>query len=128
MAGDGMLHDDHIVGYNVNFEAKSVVIQTYNTVQKKQRKICFSEVLTHSFKCSIEFNIILDLYEREINKFVRDNQEELMKMEGCCWPVDYDTEQELIAFLTVNEYRYIKIDSSYGMSGWILAKSYWLEE
>ena len=122
------LHDDYIIGYSVDLKEKSVIIQAYDKAEKKQRKLYFSEVLTHSFKCILEFNIILDIYECEINRFVQDNQEELTKMEGYCWPVDYDTEQELIAFLTANEYRYIKIESSYGMSGWILAKSYWLDE
>ena len=45
-------------------------------------------------------------------------------MEGYCWPIDYQTEQELTDFLVDNEYKYIKINSSYGMFGWILAKSY----
>ena len=122
------LHDDYIIGYSVDLKEKSVIIQVYNKAEKKQRKIYFSEVLTHSFKCILEFNIILDIYECAINRFVQDNQEELTKLEGYCWPIDYDTEQELIAFLTANDYKYIKIEASCGMSGWILAKSYWLDE
>lgn len=51
-----------------------------------------------------------------------------MKLAGYCWPIDYQTEQELITFLITNEYKYLKIDSSYGMSGWVLAKSYQLDE
>lgn len=116
------MHDDCIVGYSVNLEEKSMVIQTTNNNEKKQ--ICFSEVLTHCFKCIIEYNIILDIQECEISSFFKDNKDELIKMEGYCWPIDYQNEQELIDFLVVNEYKYIKINSSYGMFGWILAKSY----
>ncbi len=118
------MHDDYIVGYSVNLQEKDMVIQTYNDSEKKQKKICFSEVLTHCFKCIIDYNIILDIQECEISSFVKDNQEELIKMEGYCWPIDYQTEQELIEFLVAKEYKYIKINSSYGMFGWILAKSY----
>ncbi|MBQ5560299.1 MAG: hypothetical protein IIT46_11095 [Lachnospiraceae bacterium] len=118
------MHDDYIVGYSVNLEEKDMVIQTYNDNTKKLKKICFSEVLTHCFKCIIDYNIISDICECEISSFVKDNQEELIKMEGYCWPIDYQTEQELIEFLVDNEYKYIKINSSYGMFGWILAKSY----
>ena len=118
------MHDDCIVTYSVNLEEKVVVIQTYNNTEKKQRKIRFYGVLTHSFKCIIDYNIIADIHECEITSFIIDNQEELIKMEGYCWPVDYHTEQELIDFLRTNEYKYIKINSSYGMFGWILAKSY----
>ena len=122
------MHDDCIVAYNVNLEEKVVVIQTYNNTKKKQRKISFSEVLTHSFKCIIDYNIIFDIQECEISIFFSDNQEELIRMKDYGWPIVYQTKQELIDFLITNEYKYIKINSSYGMEGWILAKFYEIEE
>lgn len=124
----GRLHDDHIIGYSVNLKEKSIMIQTYNASEKRRSTIYFEGVLTHSFKGILEFNQILDIYDCETDSFVKDNQEELMKMKDHCWPIDYQTEQELAAFLNADRYRYIKIDSSYGMSGWILAKSYRLDE
>lgn len=118
------MHDDYIIGYSVDLKEKDMVILTYNNKEKKQKKICFSEVLTHSFECIIDYNIIFDVQECEICSFVNDNREELIKMKGYCWPVNYQTEKELIDFLATNEYKYIRINSSYGMSGWVLAKSY----
>lgn len=56
------MHDDCIVAYSVNLEEKTVIIQTHNNVEKKQRKICFYEVLTHSFRCVIDYNIISDIH------------------------------------------------------------------
>lgn len=122
------MHDDCIIAYSVNLEEKSMVIHTYNNAKKKHAKICFFEVLTHSFKCIIDYNIILDIQECEMGFFFEDNKEELIKMKDYGWPVDYLTEQELMDFLITNEYKYIKIYSSYGMDGWILAKSYEIEE
>lgn len=122
------MHDDEIVEYSVNLKEKEVIIYTYNNAEKKQRKIQFWEVLTHSFQCIIDCNIILDIYEDEISSFVNDNQEELTKMSGYCWPIDYQTEQELTDFLITNKYKYITINSSYGMSGWVLAKRYQIVE
>lgn len=123
-----MIHDDYIVTYSVNLKERVISIQTYNSIKKIYRKIYFSGVLTHSFKCIIDYNIISDIHECEINSFIIDNQEELVDLEGHCWPVDYQTENELIKFLLINEYKYIKITSSYGMFGWILAKSYEFKE
>lgn len=40
----------------------------------------------------------------------------------------YNTEQELIDFLITNKYKYIEINSSYGMFGWVIAKSYEIRE
>lgn len=122
------MHDDCIVAYSVNLEKKNIIIQTYNSIKKKRGKICFSEVITHSFKCIIDYNIISDIQECEISSFFSNNEDELIKMKGYCWPVDYQTEQELIQYLRTNEYKYIKINSSYGMFGWILAKAYKIEE
>lgn len=122
------MHDDCIVTYSVNLEEKVMVIKTYNNTEKKYRKIQFNGVLTHSFKCIIDYNLIADIRECEISRFIIENQEELTKMEGYCWPVDYQTEEELIGFLRMHKYRYIKINSSYGMFGWVLAKSYEIEK
>ena len=107
------------------FSPIGYTIWDYKTVNKHRKYAVFGKQFVMRFTDS---GIILDIYECEINRFVQDNHEELTKMEGYCWLVDYDTEQELIAFLTGNEYKYIKIESSYGMSGWILAKSYRLIE
>lgn len=124
IVGGERMHDDYIIGYSVDLKEKDMVILTYNNKEKKQNRICFSEVLTHCFECIIEYNIIFDVQECEICNFVKDNKDKLIKMKGYCWPVAYQTEEELINFLSTNEYKYIKINSSYGMSGWVLAKSY----
>ena len=73
------MHDDYIVGYSVDVEKKNIVIKTYNNTKKKQSAILFSEVLTHSFKCIIDYNIISDIEEYEISAFCIENQEELKK-------------------------------------------------
>ncbi len=122
------MHDDCIVAYSVNLEEKNIVIQTYNSTKKRQGKIYFFEVLTHLFKGTIDYNILLDIQECDISFFYNDNKEEIIKMKDYGWPIVYQTEQELIDFLGANEYKYIKICSSYGMDGWILAKSYKIEE
>ena len=90
----------------------------------REKIICFFDVLTHLFECILDDNQILDIEEHKISNFINDNKTELKKLEGYCWPIDYQTEQELEAFLVANNYKYIKINSSYGMFGWILAKSY----
>lgn len=106
------MHDSCIVEYSVNFKKKNMVIKTYNNTKGKQSEILFSEVLTHSFKCIIDYNIVSDIEESEISAFFNENQEELKKMEGHCWPIDYQTEKELIAFLRNSGYKYIPVFDS----------------
>lgn len=73
------MHDNYIVGYSVDVEKKNIVIKTYNNTKEKQSEILFLEVLTHSFKCVIDYNIISNIEEREISVFYIENQEELKK-------------------------------------------------
>lgn len=118
------MHDNYVIGYNVNVEKKTIDILTYNNVKKKQITVSFTGVLTHSFKCIIDYNIIADINVCDVKEFVKENKEELKSMEGYCWPIDYNDEEELNRFLVNDKYKYIKILSSYGMSGWILAKEF----
>lgn len=121
------MHDDYITEYSVNISEKKLIIQTYNN-KKERRRICFSDVLTHSFKCVLDYNQILDISEYEIGSFIVDNRADLEELEGFCWPIDYQNEDELKNFLNVNGYKYIKVNSSYGLFGWILAKSYQISD
>lgn len=118
------MHDDYIVNYSVNISQKKLVMQTYNIEEKKERIICFDDVLTHSFKCIIDYNQISDISEYNLDSFVDDNKASLEELEGYCWPINYQTKEELVNFLNSNGYKYIKVNSSYGLFGWILAKSY----
>ena len=122
------MHDDYIVEYSVNISGKKLVIQTYNNNEKKERKIFFYDVLTHSFKCVLNYNQILDISECEIGSFIVENKLELKELEGYCWPINYQNEEELKTFLIANDYKYIKLNSSYGLFGWILAKSYQISD
>ena len=122
------MHDDYIVEYSVNIAEKKLVIQTYNHNEKKQKRICFYDVLTHSFKCILHHNQILDISECEIDSFIVQNKFELKELAGYCWPIHYQNEEELKAYLIANDYKYIKLNSSYGLFGWILAKSYQISD
>ena len=122
------MHDDYIVEYSVNISGKKLVIQTYNNNEKKERKIFFYDVLTHSFKCVLNYNQILDISECEIGSFIVENKLELKELEGYCWPINYQNEEDLKTFLIANDYKYIKLNSSYGLFGWILAKSYQISD
>lgn len=118
------MHDNYIVSYNVNLKQRALIIQTYNKTKKEEENIVFFDVLTHSFKCILDYNQVLDISDYRIDSFFNDNQIDIKEMHRYCWPIDYQDEKELKEFLIANEYKYIKISSSYGMFGWVLAKSY----
>ena len=118
------MHDDYIVQYSVNLSEQKLILQTYNNETKAEGKICFSDVLTHSFRCILDYNQILDINEYGIDSFIVDNKAELQELKGYGWPTIYRNQEELKFFLMDNGYKYIKLNSSYGLFGWVLAKSY----
>lgn len=121
------MHDNYIVGYSVNIKEKELTIQTVQSlddINGRGESIYFSEVLTHSFECILQCNIVFDIDECDIDTFISDHQTELEEMQVYDWPIDYDDLEELKKYLISNEYKYIRLNSSYGMSGWILTKSY----
>ena len=118
------MHDDYIVQYSVNLSEQKLILQMYNNETKAEGKISFSDVLTHSFRCILDYNQILDIDEYGIDSFIVDNKAELQGLKGYCWPINYQNQEELKTFLMDNGYKYIRINSSYGLFGWVLAKSY----
>lgn len=118
------MHDKIIYSYNVDFHKKNISINVYTKADKRIETITFLEVLTHSFDCILDYNIILEIQEMNIMNFFEENKEKIDNNKDFCWPVDYQTEEELKELLTVESYKYYKIFSSYGMSGWIIAKKY----
>ena len=127
------MHDNYIVSYSVNLIEKELIVHTVKSlddINKRGENIYFSEVLTHSFKCILPFqcNIIFDIEECEIDKFISYNQMELKEMIGHAWPIVYKSFEELKEYLILNGYKYIRLNSSLGMWGWVLAKSYYIKD
>lgn len=118
------MHDDLIISYEVNFFSKTIVLNTKNEAERRKGKLEIFDVLTYSFECALDYNQILDINEWGIDSFIRDNISNLKQMKNYCWPIDYQSIPELEHYLKNNFYKYIKITSSYGMYGWVLAKSY----
>lgn len=118
------MHDNIITSYQVNFVEKTLILYSYNPNKNLTEKLIASEVLTHSFENILPNSIILCVEELTIDDFLNDNREELESKKQYCWPIYFENISSLQLFLFNNSYRYIRISSSYGLCGWILAKSF----
>jgi len=119
-----IVHDNLIIGYEVDLENKTVKLNTYNKKENTRVSLLAVDVLTHSFENILLDNIILAVEESSTQTFLEDNSKVLLCKKDYCWPIDYEGIDELENFLIDNEYKYIKIYSSYGLTGWILAKKH----
>lgn len=117
------VHDNEIISYEVNLKDQRIIIHSiYQYLVHID--IVFYNVLAHLFENHLKGSIILSIDRKKINQFTEDNIDLLKKQKNYCWPMDYDTIEELEERLLEQQYVYYIISSSYGLYGWVLAKNY----
>ncbi len=114
-------HDSKVLNYQVNFECLILEVYVENE-QNEQRKVIFEDFFMFHFEDQLPNSILLDIVEDDIDMFCRENNDLLEKGKDYYWGIDYDNFQQLNNHLKDNNYRYFKIQSSYGLNGWVLAK------
>lgn len=116
-----MLHDYEILDYSVDIIKQKLTLNLkMNNIFKK---IIFNECIAHQFEYPIPGSIILDIeLVNNINKFI-DKKEDLFK-KGIQynWPIAVDSLIDLKNYLFKNNFQIYTIYSSYGLTGWVLAK------
>ncbi len=114
------MHDYFIDSYSVDFIEKMLILNISSKGKKKC--VCFKEVLTHCFNGILQYNQIMDIEEATVKNFIKENSQRIKELRLYDWPVLYETIEELERILYESQYKYIKIYSSYGLEGWVLAK------
>lgn len=115
------VHDNVVISYEVHLRDSYIVINT-ETEQGTEVKIKFYDVMAHLFENQLYGSVLFDIEMYEIESFLKGNKEILEERKPYCWPVSYESLDELRELLINNEYKYCVIGSSYGFNGWVLAK------
>lgn len=118
------MHDNIIISYEVDLNAETLKLHTYNNKKLSNETLKAYGVLAHSFENILKNSVIFSVDEFPLEIFFKDNLVEIKKGEDYCWPTCYEEINELKCFLVDNKYKYIRIDSSYGLCGWILAQAF----
>lgn len=118
------VHDNIILSYEVDLENEKIRMRTrsHHPELHGDTDILFSDVLAHSFDTPLQGSIIFDIDDVGLDYFISYNRDLLEKGKGQGWPIMYETDEELETKLIEGEYLYFVITSSYGLSGWVLAK------
>lgn len=121
-----MVHDNVILAYEVDLQHDQIILHTTyeGGSTREETNIVFKDVLNHRFEHQLKGSIILDIVESDISHFIKDNLKILEESKNYGWPIRYHSISELEKKITDESYKYIEIMSSYGLSGWVLAKSY----
>ncbi len=114
------IHDNTIIKYSVDFENSKIIINTINE-DGERIDIIFEDILTCAFEEQQKNSIILDIEERTSREFINDNIELLKRDYG--WPIVYNNIEELNRIIEAQKYKYYILQSSFGLSGWVVAKT-----
>ncbi|GHU65715.1 hypothetical protein AGMMS49983_13910 [Clostridia bacterium] len=121
------VHDNIIKSYFVDMRNGILRVDTEycgGSNGKENTVVTFEGVFTHLFADVLEKdnNIIFDITEGLICDFLADNRELLKNRKNYGWPCVYENEPKLLDLLNSKKLRYFKMESSYGLFGWILAE------
>lgn len=115
------VHDNEIVSYEVDFKEKEIILKT---ISEKDEivQVLFKNVLAHFFEDGGHQNIIFDIITNTIEDFIEENGELLEEKQQYCWPIFFESLNELQKYLEKREYKYFILQASNGLNGWVLAK------
>lgn len=119
------IHDAIITKYTVDFKLKELEIY-YENEKGKQFIIEFSDYLAHNFEDVIIENIIFDIEEITIEKFIEDNRKFLENKLLFGFPIliqHIEDVNDLKEILEKKQYKVFEISSSTGLNGFIVAKN-----
>jgi hypothetical protein len=119
------VHDNFVYAYSVDCEGRRLVLHT--TFRDREppefTDIVFRDVVAHHFEHVLPGNILFDVVEADVAAVVRDNERLLAESWRYGWPpVEYRGDlNALVEALKASSVRAYTIDSSCGLSGWVLA-------
>ena len=124
----GEVHDAHIREYRVDFQAHALNM-TVGWSDGSSIDVCFSGLLAHHFENVIETNILFDIEEVAGSFFLHKREAFLKDKLRFGFPInrnDCRNLEQLEAYL--QDYRFFQIDSSLGLTGFVIAKDIQIEE
>ena|SRR5690349_80139 len=119
------VHDNFVYSYSVNCQRQRIVLHTAFRDREPREfiDVVFHDVVAHHFQHVLPNNILFDIEEVEVSALIRDNASVFADSWRYAWPaVEYRGDLDaLVERLKAASLQAYSINSSYGMSGWVLA-------
>lgn len=130
------LHDDFLVSYEVNCEARQIKLRARRdrrvpgNEHLRDRVIVFNGVEGYQFENDAFGNIIFSLQRIPVEQLISERKAEIaesFRMRGApgSWAADLGSAAQTLTAIGIQAF---DLSSSYGLSGWILAKEVVVEQ
>ena len=127
MQPERSVHDNIVFGYSVDCAGRRLVLHTVFRDREpvEYTDIVFHEVFAHRFEHVLEGNILFDVSEVDVASFVQGEADMFAESWRYGWPpFGYDGNlSQLVRSMQAASARAFAVSSSYGLSGWVVARS-----
>src|SRR4051812_44144662 len=120
------VHDNHLLAYSVLAKEKKIILQTAYLDREPHEltDIVFEDVLAYYFENDLFGTIIFEVEEVDLSALLKEYAVMFETGWRYGWPRGWDKKKEEIeAFVRRLGMRGFELSSSYGMSGWVVARS-----
>jgi hypothetical protein len=118
------IHDNQIISYTVNSHKREIHFQTVYKDKEpyEYTDVIFSGVIIYHFECDNFNSIILDIDEVSLEEVYSQYESLFFKLKNYGWlSIDFETKEELIQKMKIENIKAFRINTSYGLDGWIWA-------
>ena len=121
------VHDSLIIGYSVNSEAQELVLsmQPHHGSAPSPFNIVFDNVAAHCFEAPLLPAILAEIIPVSAEWLITEQWQRIAHgFNSCGWPGSWaDTLANAKHFVKSSSLQGFQVESSYGLSGWVLARS-----
>ncbi len=121
------LHDHYISGYRVDGRSRSVTFEVARPGEDHNNRFSlllnFSDVEGYFFEHDLSVNIVYSVEQQQITEFLRENAARFESESKWGWPLFWKGSTDKTAeFLAKKGASVWSISTSYGLSGWVVAR------
>ena len=120
------VHDNRIVGYEVDCEAHRVVLHTVTDPSQPPERVdvVFNEVIAYKFEGDNFANVLTSLTEASLDELVRENAALFAENQKYSWPGPWnESTDSVLRHCESLGAKAFFLRSAYGMGGWVIAQS-----
>src|SRR5258708_7501813 len=120
-------HDHYIIGYRIDGGRHTVELELVHPDDKENItasfRICFRDVQGYLLEHDLDINIVLAIEERPVTEFLHENEALFSAEMKWGWPLFWQgSVGQTTAWLSNLHSRVWEISTSYGLSGWVVAR------
>ncbi len=122
------VHDNHLFAYEVDSRSQRIILRTeyaYGEEPFERTDVIFEGVIDHYFRNTVLPSIVFDVDEGDPQLLIARDKEVIdmgHKIGG--WPSFWkNTVEEMVSAISDRDCRIYEISSSFGLDGWVVARS-----